>query len=236
MDDVFGTMLQAAYEDRSVMEIVERDDGFVNTLPGSRYFDPVSAWNTVDRWALDQCRGRVLDVGAGGGRAALELQKRGHDVVALDSSLGAVEVCRRQGLKQTVHGTVAGGEDLAGFDTYLFLGNNLGLLESTTHGVEVLRALASVADPGAVIVGTSVKPASTTNPVHRRYHASNVARGRWPGQLRLRSRYDGHTSDWFDYLMIEPTDLDALLRNSPWRRGDTFEMDEHYATVLTRRR
>lgn len=147
MDDVFGAMLTAAFEDRSVLEIAGRDDGFDNTLPGSRYFDRASAWSAVDRWAVDQCRGRVLDLGAGGGRAALELQKRGHDVVALDSSKGAIEVCRRQGL-QTIHETLD-STHLPWFDTYLFLGNNLGLLESTEHGLAVLRAIASAAQPDA---------------------------------------------------------------------------------------
>lgn len=232
MDDVFGAMLTAAFDDRSVLETVERDDGFVNTLPASRYFDPLSAWNAVDRWAVAQCRGRVLDVGAGGGRAALELQKRGHDVVALDSSPGAIDVCRRQGPRQTVHASLDNYEDLAEFDTYLFLGNNLGLLESTTHGLAVLRAIASAAHPDSVIVGTSTKPELTSNPVHRRYHASNIARGRLPGQLHLRSRYGDRASEWFDYLLIEPVGLDQVLRNSDWRRGTTFEQNEHYATVL----
>lgn len=43
MDDVFGAMLTAALDDRSVLETAEQDDGFANTLPASRYFDPVSA-------------------------------------------------------------------------------------------------------------------------------------------------------------------------------------------------
>lgn len=47
MDDVFGAMLTAALDDRSVLETVERDDGFVNTLPASRYFDAVSALSAV---------------------------------------------------------------------------------------------------------------------------------------------------------------------------------------------
>ena len=93
----------AAFEDRSVLEIVERDDGLTNRRPAARYPDPVSEWSAVDRWALDQCRGRVLDIGAGGGRAAIELQRRGHVVVPLDSSLGAANVCRMQGVQSERH-------------------------------------------------------------------------------------------------------------------------------------
>lgn len=232
MDDVFGTMLMEAFDDRSVVETVEREDGFVNALPAARYFDPVPAWTAVDRWALDQCRGRVLDVGAGGGRAALALQDRGHDVVVLDASIGAINVCRRQGLDHSVHGTLDCIEGLSGFDTYLFLGNNLGLLESTDRAHVVLQTIAAVARPDAVIVGTSVRPELTSNPVHRQYQESNLARGRLPGQLRLRSRHHNRVSNWFDYLLIAPTGLDGLLLNSDWRRAATFEEEENYATIL----
>ena len=45
MDDVFGAMLSAAFEDRSVREIVDREDGFINRLPASRYIEPLSASN-----------------------------------------------------------------------------------------------------------------------------------------------------------------------------------------------
>ncbi|MER6971169.1 class I SAM-dependent methyltransferase [Nocardioides sp. NPDC000445] len=230
---MFGAMLTAAFEDRSVLEIVERDDGFLNRLSAARYFDPVSEWSAVDRWALDQCRGRVLDIGAGGGRAALELQRRGHDVVALDSSLGAINVCRKRGVQQTVHGNLERYANLAEFDTYLLFGNNLGLLESPTHGQAVLDAIASAARPDAIIVGTSTRPTATTNPVHLRYHESNIARGRLPGQLRLRSRYQDRVSDWFDYLLFEQEQLDEILQKANWRRLCTFEENENYATVIT---
>lgn len=227
-------MLMAAMDDRSVLEIVERADGFVNTLPGSRYFDPPDAWKSVDRWATEQCRGRVLDVGAGAGRAALDLQERRHDVVALDSSPGAVEVCRLRGVRATIHGRLELFGRAAEFDTFLLLGNNIGLFQSMTQGRNILRALAATAPPHAVIVGTSVDPSLTSNEQHHRYQAANVARGRLPGQLRLRSRFANKASSWFDYLQVSPAELDILLEDTGWVRRRTFEQDEHYAAVLER--
>lgn len=232
--DVFGAMLMAALYDRSVLEVVERADGFVNTLPSSRYFDPPDAWKAVDRWAIEQCRGRVLDIGAGAGRAALDLQERRHDVVALDSSPGAVEVCRLRGVCETMNGRLELFDQAAQFDTFLLLGNNIGLLQSMTQGRTILRALAVTAPPHAVIVGTSVDPSLTANEQHHRYQAANVARGRLPGQLRLRSRFASKASSWFDYLLVSPTELDSLLEDTGWVRRRSFEQNEHYAAVLER--
>jgi hypothetical protein len=63
------------------------------------------------------------------GRGALELQARGHEVVAFDVSPGAVEVCRRRGVKDArVLGIDDVGPHLGTFDTVLLLGVNFGLL------------------------------------------------------------------------------------------------------------
>ena len=70
--DAFGQMLLDAAD----REIVERDDGFVSTAM-LVYFAPVRRWAAVERRALRWVRGRVLDVGVGAGRVALELQERG---------------------------------------------------------------------------------------------------------------------------------------------------------------
>ena len=50
--------------------------------------------------ALDLCRGRVLDVGAGAGCHSLALQRRGLDVTAVDISPLSVDVMRRRGVRQ----------------------------------------------------------------------------------------------------------------------------------------
>src|SRR5919106_2020681 len=90
--DAFGSMLLDHLEGKEdVHEIVERDDGFVSAAR-LNYFAPVRRWPPVERRALRFVRGRVLDVGCGAGRVAVELQDRGHDVVAIDVSPGALEV------------------------------------------------------------------------------------------------------------------------------------------------
>jgi 2-polyprenyl-3-methyl-5-hydroxy-6-metoxy-1,4-benzoquinol methylase len=99
VDDAFGTWLIDVIEGRTAAhEIVERDDGFI-AVSTFDYVAPVRRWLAVERRALRFVRGRVLDVGCGAGRVALELQSRGQQVVAIDPSPGAVEVARRRGVR-----------------------------------------------------------------------------------------------------------------------------------------
>lgn len=54
-------------------------------------------------------------------------------------------------------------EGLGGFDTFLLLGNNLGLLAGWERAPAVLRSLAAVARPGARLYGSGVDPYATRN-------------------------------------------------------------------------
>src|SRR6476469_6833304 len=98
-EDAFGRILLEALEARGVVEIVERDDGFIDAGATQLYLSPFRRWPAHHRRAMRLVRGRVLDIGAGAGRVALHLQARGHDVVSIDVSPGAVEVCRRRGVR-----------------------------------------------------------------------------------------------------------------------------------------
>jgi hypothetical protein len=135
LGDAYGSLLMAALDTGAkrgqVFEVVERDDGHSDAADAARYFAP--RWGAWDDWAYERARGRVLDVGSGAGRHALELQERGCEVVALDVSPLAAEVCRRRGVANAFVGTIqelAASRTHQRFDTFLLMGNNLGLLES----------------------------------------------------------------------------------------------------------
>jgi len=231
LGDAFGRALSDMQAGRPGVIVVERDDGLVEADFG----EYLSGWRDGDTWALQRAPGRVLDLGAGAGRASLALQERGQDVVALDVSPGAIEVCRRRGVQQVFLGSVAelAATGPAPFDSVLMLGNNLGLLGSPHHAPEVLAALGTVLRPGGVIVGACIDPYQTDNPVHLAYHQRNRRAGRMPGQVTIRVRYQRLATAWFDLLWMSLSELDQIAAPAGWRVTTAFPGAE-YRAVLTR--
>lgn len=248
--DVFGEVVRDAFAvatgvgprplvggrlPRPVIEIIERDDGLINGAPAAHYLGGPASWQPYDHRAVDKVRGTVLDIGVGAGRIALLLQERGVPVTGLDISPGALAVCRERGVRNLVPGTVdehAGGAQR--YDTFLLLGNNLGLIEGRDRAPGFLAALAALANPGAEIIAHGTDPYSTTDPVHTAYHERNRSRGRFGGQLRLRLRYRELGTPWFDYLVCSADELAELVRGSAWRLVDVDDADRPYYLATLR--
>jgi SAM-dependent methyltransferase len=235
-DDGYGAMLLAAYErDPRTVEIVERDDGFISAsaMGASHYLAPFRRWRPLDRRAMRFVRGRVLDVGCGAGRVCLHLQDRGHEVVGIDVSAGAVEVCRRRGVRDVRQlGIEDVDESLGRFDTIVLLGNNIGLLAGPEKGPGLLRRLHALTTERGRIVGESRDVSRTDDAAHLRYQQENLRRGRLPGQIRIRVRHRDAATPWFDYLMASPAELEHLLEGTGWRLSRTLDSDDTYIAVI----
>lgn len=218
--DAFGmtllSCLETGADDGKVLEVIERDDGQIGVGDAARYFRPPEGDSA--EWVLSRARGRVLDIGAGAGRYALASQELGCDVVALDVSAGAVEVCRRRKVKGAYLGSVAylAATSPASFDTFLLMGNNLGLLGAPEHAVEFLATLEDLSADGVRIIAEGNDASLTDNPEHLEYHDWNRDRGFHPHLTRLRARFGRYATEWFDYLMPSPEELAEILGPSAW--------------------
>lgn len=232
--DAYGAMLMAALEGRPANEIVERDDGFIETAASWKlYLAPFRRWPALHRRAMRFVRGRVLDVGCGAGRVCLHLQQRGLDVVGIDVSAGAVEVCRRRGVRDVRLCPVEDvGPSLGTFDTIVMLGNNFGLFASRAKARRLLRRFHALTTERGRIVAETRDIYRTDDPAHLAYHERNRRRGRMAGQVRLRVRYRQIKTPWFDYLMVSPEELEELLAGTGWRLGRTLEGPDTYVAVI----
>jgi SAM-dependent methyltransferase len=222
--DAFGMALKECYDAGMkagiIAPIIERDDGFIqNDFDGRHYFAVSDEWSDLDRWVLEGVSGRVLDIGAGAGRAAICLQERGCDAVALDVSPLCVEICRDRSVRATFTGGVEefAATKPAPFDAFVLFGNGLGLLRDAAYAVQFLDLLASIARPGAVIVGGCLDPYRSGDPEHLAYHEQNRAAGRMAGQIRIRIRHRSVATPWWEYLFMSIEELRGLVEGSRWQ-------------------
>jgi SAM-dependent methyltransferase len=176
----------------------------------------------------------VLDVGAGAGRHSLDAQARGLEVVAIDVSPGAVEVCRRRGVHDARLLPLATADDRLGrFDTVLMMCGNFGLVGSGEEATMILRRLHALTTPAGRIVLDSVDPYVDSDEADLAYQERNRARGLMPGQVRIRLRYGERVNPWFDLLNLSTPELEVLVERVGWRVAEVVEGEppDYYAVL-----
>ncbi len=238
--DAYGQQLLAQYSSRTATtEIIERDDRFIDTgSEAGLYFRDYKHWSPLERRAIKQAKGGILDIGCGAGRHSLYLQQRGFDVTGIDVSPGAVRVCKLRGLKKAIVRGITEVDKFKpdSFDTILMLGNNFGLFGSARGVKLILKKLSRITSSDARIIAGTRNPYETGNPNHLQYHRFNKKRGRMPGQIRMRVRYGKTVGVWFDYLFVSPEEMETVLSDTDWRVERFIAPEEaNYFAVLRKR-
>jgi SAM-dependent methyltransferase len=217
--DAYGHQIYDYHMGIESIEIIERDDGLVDytdSLPGA-YFSDYPDWPEYERKGMKYVQGRVLDIGCGAGRHCLHLQEQGHEVVGIDLSPLAVEVCRERGVRDArLLNITQIDSSLGTFDTILMMGNNFGLVGNMRRARWLLRRFKAITTPDARILGASRDPYKTTTEHHLDYHRLNRCRGRMAGQVRLRVRYKKFSSKWFDYLLVSQDEMMKIAEGTGW--------------------
>ena len=166
-----------------------------------------------------------MDVGCGAGRHALYLQDKGHEVVGIDNSPLAIEVCRRRGVKDARLLSIGRvSSKLGRFDTILMFGGNFGLVGNFEKGKRLLRRFAQITSRRGRILASSVDPYDTDDPMNLEYHKANQRKGRMSGQIRLRVRYKTYKSAWFDWLIVSRDEMREMLEDTGWKLTKTIEI------------
>jgi len=234
-EDAFGQALCAAYKGtEDVYEVLERDDGLVDVMNISLYFSEYEDWSDIEQRAMQFVRGRVLDVGCGAGRHSLYLQEKGFDVLGIDISPLAIEICKLKGLKRAQVKPIEDADfKRDSFDSVIIMGNNFGLFGSLTKARKLLRRFYRMTSEDGLIIASSRDPHATDNPVHLHYHKLNNERGRMSGQVRVRIRYEKYIGKWFDYLMVSKEEMGQILVGTGWEIRESMDSGgPHYIAIV----
>ncbi len=173
-------------------------------LPVAYFFRSYGKMPEWEQMVIDRCRGSVLDVGAGAGSHALELQARGHDVCAIDHSPGAAAVMRQRGVRDALC------DDFfrigrKGFDTILFLMNGGGMAGTLKRLQKLLTHAGKLLNSDGIIYLESTDlmymyredDGSVMIPMGQHYY----------GELKYQLTYQGIKAKPFPWLFVDPDNL-----------------------------
>ena len=236
-EDAFGQKLWPAYHGEEVFEIVERDDGYIEAMRIKGYFADYEDWSQIEQEAMKCVKGRTLDIGCGAGRHSLYLQRKGYDVLGVDISPLAIEVCKLRGLKKY---KIVSLENLEfepnSLETIIMMGNNFGLLGSFDRAREHLERFGRMTSDDALLIASTRDPYITDNPAHLECHKLNKEKGRMAGQVRIRSRFRKHVGRWFDYLMVSKKEMEEILAGTGWKTSEFLDSEEpQYIAIIDKR-
>jgi SAM-dependent methyltransferase len=196
------------------------------------FFLPHEAWPWLERHAVGLATGAVLDLGAGAGRHSLHLQDLGHEVTAVDSSPGAVAVCRSRGIRDVRLADLTTLRDGQRWETVLLMCGNLGLAGEWEPTRRLLRQLGAMTVAGGLLIGDSVDP---DDPEDLDYQERNRRTGLQLGRVRLRLRYGDLLTPWWELLNLPPADIEGLVDGTGWRLEEHLMEGADHVVVLRRR-
>lgn len=202
----FGRALLAYWRgDTSTRLCHEYASGRTESVPVSVFFRGAADFYPTEQ-ALAYCRGRILVVGAGTGVHALELERRGFDVTALEVTPQAVQIMTERGLNDVRQGDFFAFSGEA-YDTVLMLGHNIGICETVGGLKTLLDKCRSLLRGGGQVLANSVDESVSERA---------AAQGGYPGELRFRLSHAGITGRWMRWLHVDFDTLSRQARACGW--------------------
>lgn len=209
--------------DREAELVLHSSLGEHEAVPVGLFFREPEELFPAERFALELCRGRVLDLGAGTGLHGLALAERGHEVTAVELLPEAARLVRGHGLP-VVRGDLMTLPFAEGaFDTLLMLMNGIGPA-GTLRGLEAfLEATVRVLAPGGQLLVDSAEPLVRPGAADAAAAWPPPTPEAYPGEAWIRLEYRGETGPPFRELYVDAATLAERARAAGWDARTAFE-------------
>lgn len=229
-NDPIGYAIQDFDQQKAADHIVVQSDLCEDdVLPIPYLFREFDDMPEIEQFALSQCEGRVLDIGAGAGCHSMYLKEKGYDVLAIDRSQGACAYLTDYGIT-AVHKDFMeySGEQ---FDTILLLMNGIGLAGSLDRLPTVLKHLKS-------LLKTDGKIYCDSTDIHYMYSNDDGSvwmdlNAQYYGEMNFNMVYKDVESGWFPWLYVDQEKLTQCAKKAGFRTEILIEStNNHYLAEL----
>lgn len=205
LKDIHGKAIRDYYRgDENTTLILHNSYGEPEEMPVEVFFREEEDLSVLEHLALIECKGTVLDLGAGAGVHSLILQSRGFDVVALENSPACVEVMKQSGVNKPIlqdyrlHRTK--------YDTILVLMNGVGLA-GTLKGLPemIARCLSMLNEDGQILIDSS--------DISYLYEDGLSRPQGYYGEVQYQYEYKQQKGEWFDWVYVDQETLMVICND-----------------------
>ena len=234
MTDLPGLAIKDFYEKKLKSKLYVHDQfGPKVEMPISMYFRNEVEMPELEDIALENCEGRVLDVGAGAGSHALALQVKGLDVSALEISPAACEVMESRGVKDVICADFFKFNSKEKYDTILLLMNGTGIFQSLKVIDIYLKKLHSLLNENGQILIDSTdilymfdedEDGGVYIPAEGYY-----------GELDYIVHYKGESEDPIKWLYLDFNTLKNASENNGFKIEKILQEEDSYLARLTKK-
>ncbi|MCX6172760.1 MAG: class I SAM-dependent methyltransferase [Flavobacterium sp.] len=234
MKDLFGKAILDFQTNNSPEDLVtETNISEVDDMSVAYLFRNYNDMPKLEKEAMQLSKGKILDVGCGGGSHSLYLQEKGFEVTAIDISANAIKACKLRGVQNArvqnllEVSTDTSESELAKqkFDTIFLLMNGTGIFGTLSETSKYLQKLKSLLNPnGQILIDSS----DIIYMYDENENGSfSVPADQYYGELIFTISYKGETDKPFPWLYLDYN----TLQNAAYANGLQCELileGEHF--------
>lgn len=193
-------------------------------IPTEDLFRSFDDMPELEKIALEEARGRILDVGAGSGCHSIALQEMGKEALAIDISPLSVEVMKRRGVDAR-NVNLYDDSFADRFDTILMLMNGTGIIGTLENMPAFFARIRQLLSPG----GSLLIDSSDLRYLFEEEDGSLMIdlAGDYYGLLDYQMEYKGVKGEPFDWLYVDFETL-AFYAEENGFSAELIAEGEHY--------
>ncbi|WP_207426274.1 bifunctional 2-polyprenyl-6-hydroxyphenol methylase/3-demethylubiquinol 3-O-methyltransferase UbiG [Pedobacter sp. SYSU D00535] len=224
--DLYGQALVDFYNQR-LQEVlwINTSYGEPEEMPVEVFFRTEEDMPELELIAMAECRGKVLDIGAGAGSHSLLLQNR-LDTTALEISKIACTIMQLRGVEKVKNQNIFEYQNEK-FDTLLLLMNGIGLCGTIGRVRDFLQHAKKILNKGGSIIFDS-------SDISYLYQEGVPMPMNYFGEVSFQYQYKSLRDRWFKWVYVDPETLISLARQEGWRTEILYQDDsDQYLARLT---